>query len=88
MHTPPLLPVVGPSNADGDDGVGGLLGMAELVRNAKVPVAKAAALAAELVMLGAVHVQELTQDDWKGLTAWAGLLPLEQRRLLAQVSKQ
>ena len=73
---------------DGDDGVAGLLGMTELMRNAKVPVAKAAALAAELVMLGAVHVQELTMDDWKGLTAWAGLLPLEQRRLLAQVSKQ
>ena len=51
-------------------------------------MAKAAALAAELVMLGAVHVQELTMGDWKGLTAWAGLLPLEQRRLLAQVSKQ
>ena len=88
VQTPPVLPVVGSSDADGGDGVAGLLGMAELVRNAKVPVAKAAALAAELVMLGAVHVQELTQDDWKGLTAWAGLLPLEQRRLLAQVSTQ
>ena len=57
--------------------------MAELVGRAQVPVRKAAALEEELLSQGAVHVQELTSDDWVALQSWASLLPFEQRRLLA-----
>jgi len=47
-----------------------------------LPTQKAAALAAEVIALGAVHVEEMTPDEWQQLSAWAQLLPFEQRRLL------
>ena len=41
---------------------------------------------AEIAELGAVAVQELTQDDWEGLSCWKTLRLFEQRRLLKNLS--
>lgn len=40
------------------------------------------ALEDELAGAGAVHVDELTEGDWQGLTYWQQMRPFEQRRLL------
>ena len=80
----PLLPIPvmpGHPGQGQDDAV--LVGMSALAKQAKLPLAKASSLQADLLVLGAVHVQELTVADWTGLPAWATLLPFEQRRLLA-----
>jgi len=78
------LPVaVKKASVPGAEGGNVLVGMPQLVAAAKVPAAKAAAMQAELVALGAVHVQELAAEDWQNLTAWAELAPFEQRRLIA-----
>jgi hypothetical protein len=80
----PLLPVAvarGPPGHGQEDAA--LVGMSALAKQAKLPLAKATSLQADLLALGAVHVQELTEADWTGLPAWATLLPFEQRRLLA-----
>ena len=66
----------------GDAGGNQLIGMAELVAAAKLPEVKAAALQAELLTQGAVHVQELTTADWEALQSWCLLLSFEKRRLL------
>ena len=47
--------------------------------------AAADARAAEVVALGAVHVQELSREDWSGLEAWAQLREMERRRVLRLV---
>ena len=41
---------------------------------------------AEILLAGAIHVRELANADWVGLTAWNSLLPFEQRRVLAFLS--
>lgn len=81
----PLLPV----SAASGHGQGGaeLLGMRALVELAQLPLAKATLLQTELLALGAVHVRELREADWKGLDAWATLLPFEQRRVLAALTR-
>ena len=88
----PVLPLAGPSQSGSDaaqqDCYEGLLGMSEIVGRARLPLAKAAALESEILALGAVHVQELAVEDWTALTAWANLLPFEQRRLLASLPPQ
>ena len=44
-----------------------------------------AALLADVVAAGAVHVRELTTDDWLALPEWGTLRPLEKRRLTSAV---
>ena len=63
-----------------------LIGMATLAAKAGLPPGAKTALEAELLSLGAVHVQELTPEDWTGLVSWAHLRPFEQRRLLASLA--
>ena len=65
-----------------------LLGMSQLVGATRLPLHKAAALEAEILGLGAVHVRELTIEDWQGLSTWAQLGPFEQRRVRDVVSTQ
>ncbi len=82
----PALPLVTASaQSYGANSAEGLHGMSVLVAAVKLPAASAAALEAEILALGAVHVQELTADDWKSLSAWPSLRPFEQRRLLAHL---
>ena len=79
----PSLPVASlhASRGDGND-ASQLGGMLALAGRAQLPTQKAAALAAEVIALGAVHVEEMTPDEWQQLSAWAQPLPFEQRRLL------
>ena len=58
-------------------------GMADVMAHAKLLQTKAEALAAEILALGALNVNELTMSDWKNLSAFQSLLPFEQRRLLS-----
>ena len=62
-----------------------LQGMDELAAKAKLPQVKAAALAEELLSLGAVDVVELSRGDWQSLSAFGKLLPFEQKRLLSSL---
>ena len=55
------------TTVDGED----LLGMSRLVAEALLPMAKAFALEAEILDLGAVHINELTTEDWQKLAAWS-----------------
>lgn len=57
-------------------------GLADLILRAKLPQAKAEALAQELSALGCLSVTELNPADWQGLVAFRNLLIFEQRRLL------
>ena len=66
----------GPSNHDGHALVQqpvqllvSISGLAELVADAKLPGAAAAALHQSLTEAGAVSVGELTMDDWQGCPA-------------------
>ena len=45
----------------------------------------APALKSEVEATGAVHVNELTPDDWAQLPSWPRLREMERRRLLANV---
>ena len=58
-------------------------GFAEVVAQAVVPKETADAMLHDVRMLGAVHVSELSADDWAGLPSWAKMRPLERRRWLA-----
>ena len=60
--------------------------MSRLVAEALLPVAKAFALEAEILDLGAVHINELTTEDWQKLAAWSKLGPFERRRVLGILS--
>ena len=51
----------------------------------QLPEAVVDALGADMSALGAIHVNELTADDWKSLPSWSRLRVLEQRRLLANL---
>ena len=57
-------------------------GLQELMQNAFIPEGVAVQVAGDIRAIGAVNVQEVTQDDWTSLPGWAGLRPLEARRLL------
>ena len=76
----PQLPFAG---AERQQVPGKLEGMADMMAHAKLPQPKAEALAAEILALGALDINELTVGDWKNLAAFQNLLPLEQRRLLS-----
>ena len=82
----PLLPVVTTDVArTGGSPLDQVTGMVALVDRARLPSEVASALAAELCNLGAVHVQELTSEDWKALPSFLRLRVFEQRRLLASL---
>ena len=57
-----------------------------LQEEAHLSDASAHALAADLVQLGALSIQELAVDDWAGLPSWGSLKLFEQRRLLKAIS--
>lgn len=76
----PQLPLAG---AERQQVPGKLEGMADMMAHAKLPQPKAEALAAEILALGALDINELTVSDWKNLAAFHNLLPFEQRRLLS-----
>jgi hypothetical protein len=57
-------------------------GFQEFMQRAVIPIAKASALLANIVELGAVTVEELRKADWESLPAWADLAPFEKRRVL------
>ena len=67
------------------DGPRELLGMSVLAISALLPSDLAAALASEALASGAVHVKELTAQDWQQFDACAKLLTF---RLVAAVSSQ
>ena len=50
-----------------------------------VPNEAAEALHEELVNLGAVHIREITKEEWSTLKAWSCLRPLAQRRWLSHL---
>ena len=82
------LALAGPQPGQANSGGAGssaVQGLHALLEHALIPPEAAAALAAEVEALGAVHVQELRQADWCGLHAWALLREMERRRLLANV---
>lgn len=67
---------------------GAVAGFWDLMRAASIPPEPAENLHAAVLGAGAVHVQELLLDDWPCLPCWGLLLPLQQRRLLAAVSRR
>ena len=64
---------------------GEVLGLSALAAKVQLPEAVVDALGADMSALGAIHVNELTADDWKSLPSWSRLRVLEQRRLLANL---
>lgn len=57
-----------------------IIGFSELVRCSSLPAAVADSLSQDLRQMGAVHVCELTLEDWQGCLAIQSARPLEQRR--------
>jgi len=60
-------------------------GLEALLAAASVPEDVARQLMTEVASLGAIHVAELLEIDWRALPAWAALRELEQRRILASI---
>ena len=56
-------------------------GLQELLAAAVLPEAVAGSLARDVAMTGAIHVRELTRQDWTLLPSWASLRAMEQRRI-------
>ena len=61
--------------------------LAQLLAAAKLPPHTVAALTQQVLALGAVHVQELSRDDWAQLPAWPSMKEMERRRVLQYVEK-
>ena len=77
----PVLPL-----AAGELGAPGQVeGLQHLMSAARLSGPVVAALMADVVAAGAVHVRELTSDDWLALPSWGSLRPLEKRRLTSAV---
>ena len=55
-------------------------GLQKLLAAAVLPEAVAGSLARDVAMTGAIHVRELTRQDWTLLPSWASLRAMEQRR--------
>lgn len=68
------------------DHSGRLAGMSAVASQAQLPADTASLLEAEILAEGAVHVKELTPEDWAGLSSFARLKPFQQRRLMSAVS--
>ena len=56
-------------------------GLQKLLAAAVLPEAVAGSLARDVAMTGAIHVRELTRQDWTLLPSWASLRAMEQRRI-------
>lgn len=54
----------------------------DLMARASVPAASQAGIMRDVAASGAVHVQELTREDWEHLPSWQTLKPLERRRIM------
>ena len=80
---PPLAPPVADDVVEGAQA--GCEDLERLLRAALVPTQARLALARDVEAVGAVHVQELTRQDWEDLPAWQLLKPLERRRVLKHV---
>ena len=79
-----MAAVAGAAAARDDAGHRSLVGLRELA--AKAQVANEAFLRAvqeELLRLGAVHVNGVSQREWQALRGWGQLKVFEQRRFLA-----
>jgi hypothetical protein len=63
-----------------------VLGMPVVASRAQLPEDVSAALEAELHAAGAVHVKELTVDDWQQLACFPRLKVFQQRRLVSIVT--
>ena len=68
-----------------DDSIEDVTDLAALLKAAQLPCETASALTQQIVALGAIHVQELRQEDWASLPAWTSLREMERRRLLKLV---
>ena len=64
---------------------GGVAGLVEFCQKANLPPDACQKLRAEIAALGAVHVSELTAEDWSNLCSFQGQLPLQRGRILATV---
>ena len=80
LNPAPLLPVDARSDESAVVNLGSWLDLARPPKRVRV------AMVAEIVGLGALNVQELTQEDWERLPSWSCLRPLERRRLLSMVA--
>ena len=81
---------IGPAAGDeGDQGAqeasgsgGRVAGLRELCHRAQVPEVHQQGLEREILDAGAVHVDELTSEDWHGFSYWSQLRLFERRRIL------
>ena len=62
-------------------------GLAELARQARLPMPPVISLNDDLIALGAIHVSELEPEEWSQLPSWGLLRPLEQRRCSQALSQ-
>jgi len=74
-----------PAAAAADESGGGVTDLAQFLSAAKLPPPAIDALTKDITESGAVHVQELTREDWQQLPSWSLLKPLQRRRLLQLV---
>jgi len=74
-----------PAAAAADENGGDVPDLAQFLFAAKLPPPAVDALTKDFTESGAVHVQELTQEDWQQLPSWSLLRPLQSRRLLQLV---
>ena len=79
---PLLLPIAQESEPADPDSI---TGFSQLMAAARLAAAVVPALKSEVEATGAVHVNELTPDDWAQLPSWPRLREMERRRLLANV---
>jgi hypothetical protein len=75
----PVAPAAGTAASGGSEEVTEL---AQFLEAARVPPEICLALTQQIVVLGAVHVQELSRNDWIQLPAWASMKEMERRRVL------
>ena len=78
----PVPPGPSASALDDDGDASAVADLSRLLGAAHLPQAARAALVHDVLATGAVHVQELTRQDWEELPAWQSLKPLECRRIL------
>lgn len=68
--------------ASSSTGAVGVTDLDQFFDAAQLPTDVREALTRDVVAAGAVHVQELTRQDWESLESWQLLRPLQQRRVL------
>ena len=78
--------VVDQVDEDVDPTSGKVDGFDEIMLQAAIPQPVRIGLKRDVDELGAVHIRELTEDDWKNLSSWANLRPLQQRRIMIIVT--